>query len=86
MDIELIKAKLDKEAKENGFFPTDEMTYISLLSDLDVTLYITDYGVTFNGDMNAVIRTFDYILKGFSNNPDYEKVFFKESLKYFKEV
>ena len=86
MDIELIKAKLDKEAKENGFFPTNETMYVSLISDLDVTLYITDYGVTFNGDKKAVIRTFDYISKGFSINPDYEKVFFKDSLKYFKEV
>ena len=86
MDIELIKSKLDKEAKENGFFPTNEITYVSLSSDLNVTLYITDYGVTFNGDKNAVIRTFDYISKGFIHNPDYEKVFFKESLNYFKEV
>lgn len=86
MDIELIKAKLDKEAKENGFLPTNETKYISLVPDLNVILYITNYGVTFNGGKNAIIQTFDYILKGFDSNPNFEKVFFKEALKYFKEV
>ena len=86
MELETIKSKLIKEAEYNGFYPSGDNSYTSLEPDNDIIIIIGDYGVTFNdlNGINAVIRTYDYIQKGYFLNENYEKEFFKEILNYFQ--
>lgn len=86
MELEIIKNKLVEEAKHNGFYPSGDNTYTSLEPDNKIMIIIGDYGVTFNdlGGIDVVIRTYDYIQKGYFFNENYEKEFFKETLNYFQ--